>query len=380
MNDFNDIAAYQDKMVPRFIRRILNSPRFQAFMARFPVLPSVLQTPGASAVTDTLKQIQTVSDFQKLMSFLLQENIKATTDSFTWEGMENLPEGRGVILLSNHRSIGLDAAYTNYCLYREGRPTVYNGCGDNIMKTSWLGHLIRINKGFVVKRTISDLESKLNEISRLSSYINHLLSEEKSVWIAHRGGRAKNGIDATDSVVLAMLFKESGYEDWSQWSAERILIPLSISWEIHPCDLVLANEGAQAHYRKPVHRDFSDILSEIASPKGRVHISFGQRIQGRRRKELTEQLDRAIQTGFRLWDANWLAYSMSSDCSSADADWIREHIDVERGHWVLDRSSILDNESKSVFLDMYANPVRQAVLHAGSIREALKPAAPHSSE
>ncbi len=369
--EFKDIAAYQDSLVPGFIRRILASNRFKSFLDKIPALPQLFKKESKHAVLEGLKSIRTVADFQKLMAFLLHENIKATTDSFTYDGIENLPADQGMVLLSNHRSIGLDAAYTNYCFFQEGRSTVYNGCGDNIMKTSWLGHLIRINKGFVVKRNVSDVEMKLNEISRLSQYIKSLLDEQKSIWIAHRGGRAKDGIDATDSVVLAMLYKESGHTDWHSWSENNNLIPLSISWEISPCDMILSHELAQEHYRKPMHRDFSDIMSEIGSQKGRVHIHFGERVIGNKRKEIVEKLDRAIQTGYRLWDANWLAYSESDDCSPEDAVWIRQRIDMDRGHKVLDRGSVLEPAAREKFLAIYSNPVRQALTHVEGVQTLL---------
>lgn len=120
-----------------------------------------------------------------------------------------------------------------------------------------------------------------------------------------------------------------------------------------------------------MHRDFADILLEINSPKGRVHLSFGKPIQGEKRKDIVALTDAAIQSNYRLWDANWMAYTMQEEILPADREYILSHIDTERAYKVLDRGLVLQPQQRSIFYDIYANPVRSALRHASNIEEIL---------
>ena len=57
------------------------------------------------------------------------------------------------------------------------------------------------NKCFVISRSGSQKEI-YNNLSNASSFIHEALSDSKQVWIAQRQGRAKDGLDKTDSAVL----------------------------------------------------------------------------------------------------------------------------------------------------------------------------------
>ena len=64
---------------------------------------------------------------------------------------------------------------------------------------------MRLNKSFVVKRSFANNREKLRELQKLSGYIRQSLDEGVSIWIAQREGRAKDGVDETDTAVLKML-------------------------------------------------------------------------------------------------------------------------------------------------------------------------------
>ena len=59
--------------------------------------------------------------------------------------------------------------------------------------------LMRLNKSFIVKRSVKGARQILAAYKQLSRYVRMSITEEKQpVWIAQREGRAKNGFDETD--------------------------------------------------------------------------------------------------------------------------------------------------------------------------------------
>ncbi len=319
-----------------------------------------------------MKQIKTVEDFQKIMFILLKYNISKTTDGLTSSGEEKLSNERGTLFISNHRSTSLDPAYFNYILHQVCNKTAFIGAGDNIFDTDWLGHVIRVNKGFIIKRTVEDFDEKLYEAKRLSHYINSLLNDKQMIWIANKSGRAKDGLDQTDSVVLSMVFQGAEKENYLEFLNSINLIPLSISWEIIPLDLKLAKESVQDNQNQEQGRDLSNILSEIEDYKGRVHFSFCNRVIGEKRGAIVKAIDKEIHLNYKLWGVNWLAYLKLNDVSKEDKALIIRHIDVERAEGILNRGNLLTTEEKNFFYGIYANPVKSALVYFDSIQDYFK--------
>lgn len=367
---FSDISAYRKSKVSVYMRKVLADPSFVALLDKVKGLNKLLNVPSYKSLVKKLGKITTIRTFNSLMTVLLKHNIQTTTDEVSYSGLGNIPKNSGYTLMSNHRSTSLDPLYVNYVLHNLGFPTTYTGCGDNIFKTKWLEHIIRLNKGFVVKRQVEDLDEKLLEAKRLSMYIKKLVSKKKSVWIAHRNGRAKNGSDETDSVLITMLYKGFNTGNYQQWLEEFCMIPLTISWEIVPCDLLMAEEVTGELAPTKSHRDLKNILHEIKSKKGRLHVSFGKRVYGSKRNEIVNTIDKEIQSNFRLWDSNWLAYILTEDLSSADKDLISAHINFDKAEAVLDRRDTISENAQKHFLAMYANPVRNALKYS-SLFEVL---------
>jgi hypothetical protein len=77
--------------------------------------------------------------------------------------------------------------------------------GDNLVQKTFLLALAKVNRNFLVRRNLPPRE--LLESSKLmSEYIQDLLvNKNRSVWIAQREGRTKDGNDATHPGVLKML-------------------------------------------------------------------------------------------------------------------------------------------------------------------------------
>ncbi|HUX13311.1 MAG TPA: 1-acyl-sn-glycerol-3-phosphate acyltransferase [Spirochaetia bacterium] len=369
---YTDISAYPESRLRTTIKRLFSDPQFRAILKKAWGLPRVFNKKNLASVFHWVKTFSSIDEFQSMMFHLVSFNLRTTSDGLTATGLSELSQGNGPkLFLSNHRSTVLDTSYLNFVLAGSGLPTVYSAAGDNLMKTAWIQHLIRLNKGFVVKRNVEGVQEKLDEARRLSSYISDLLDEGNSVWIAHRGGRAKNGDDKTDSAVLKMLSMNGSFSGFGEWSARTRIVPMTISWEQLPQDEILAREVAGELEPSVGHRDLLNIVGEINGWKGRVHIAFGERIKGATRGEIVSSLDREIQTNFRLWDANWLAYARTSRLAQAARANILAHIDLARGERVLSRAAKLTRGTAEAFLSMYARPVVNALKHVGTIDDLL---------
>ena len=73
----------------------------------------------------------------------------------------------------------------------------------------------------------------------LSEYIGHLLlRENRSVWIAQREGRTKDGNDETNPGVLKMIGMGSDEENLMDYFKKLKIVPVSISYEYDPTDVL----------------------------------------------------------------------------------------------------------------------------------------------
>ncbi len=370
--DFSDISAYEDRQVAGVLEQLLNNRQFMEILHEFKSLPEIL-SPGKSIPIETyFKKIESVDAFQGIMFALLNDNITKTTRSLSYSGIENLPEDSSFLFVSNHRSTSLDASYLNYILHFANRVTVYSGAGDNIFETDWLGHLIRLNKGFIIKRDVPDIDDKIIEAERLSRYIYSLLKSGRSVWISQQPGRAKNGMDKTDSVIITMLNKyQSGDKNYSEWLEEITLIPLCISWESIPCGLQMAKELNNAAEKSPFS-DMRNILEEINSYKGNVHYHFCKRVQGKSRSEIVRLIDEQIINNYQLWDTNWLAFLKTTDVSGSDKKMILKSIDEERTEKIFSEVLPFSAAVQKSYYEMYAHPVKSALQSVNSLGDLLE--------
>ena len=104
---------------------------------------------------------------------------------------------------------------------------------------------MRLNKSFIVKRSVSGPRELLAASKNLSRYIQHSITEEQApVWIAQREGRAKDGVDRTEPVIIKMLSmsRNKRTQSFAQHIQSLRIVPVAISYELDPCDASKANE------------------------------------------------------------------------------------------------------------------------------------------
>lgn len=184
----------------------------------------------------------------------------------------------GAFFMTNHRDIVMDSAWLSMLLRLKYNTRPYIGMGDNLFGKWWIELLARYNRCFVVIRG-GGLHSMLKNATTLSSYIRHLRTRKKSIWLAQREGRAKDGNDRTQTSVLKMLTMS---EDGNLPTQENFLAsvralnicPVSINYEYDPCDFLKAQEMQckrdDPRWRKSKRDDLISMSTGIMGQKGRV--------------------------------------------------------------------------------------------------------------
>jgi len=238
-------------------------------------------------------------------------------------------------------------------LFKEMGITAYNAIGDNLLTPKWLGHLLRLNGGFVVKRQVEeeDIDAKLNEAKKLSTYIsNELLQKGKHVWIAQRNGRAKDGNDKTESSVLAMIKMAHAEKSWQEFCEEIAIIPVSISYEEIPIDTVITREHL-GKVEKALGSDIKQVKHEMIQKKRRIHIHVSAPVKATKRSDLVNQIDESIMQGTRIWDSNRLAYDLLTGNSSTYEE------DMKAVQWLKERIETEEPALRDALIRLYAAPL-----------------------
>lgn len=330
MVDFESIRPYRDDEVSAVLARLLADPAFLQTLLRFrfPRLAGPLGWLLKPVIAHRLRRevagINSVDALQGKLEPYVDRVIERASDGISYSGLEQLQSGRPYLYIANHRDIVMDPAFVNYALYHAGQPTPRIAIGDNLLQKPFVGDLMRLNKSFIVQRSVSGRREKLAAYQLLSAYINHSIrTEQQSVWIAQAEGRAKDGDDRTDSAILKMFHMANKEQPFEQALAELHLIPVSISYEYDPCDLAKARElrirAETGDYQKAEGEDDLSIAQGITGHKGRVHVSFGSEIRqpSADAKQLALAVDAQILASYRLFPVHYLAYAQWAERDSS---------------------------------------------------------------
>ena len=370
LSEFESISPYTDEEAVKAL----------SIVAENPVLKEVSQYffPDESPeyLQNILKQVRSIDDFQVMvMSKVIEWVLEHTAHNFSYDGIANINGNKKFLALSNHRDIILDPAITQLVLYRNGIPLTEIAVGDNLITNKFIEYLIRSNRMIKVVRGISARELYLSS-QLLSKYIRLNITEQKSsIWLAQRQGRTKDGEDITEQGLLKML-DMSGSADFKRNFEELNIIPLSISYEIEPCDVLKARELLISRTQKYVKADGEDlhsIITGIKQQKGNIHLHIGEQLtdeeiaeaslcdKNDRYQLIRHAVDLRVIDGYRLWKTNYIAYDMLNP-----GDRYREHYSKEDVEWFIDyKEHQLDTVEpeldraalNDIFLHIYANPV-----------------------
>lgn len=376
MANFDDIRFYQDAEVQDALQHYVKHPMIRALLQfTFPDLPM-------EEIETKVLSCNSIRDFQGSIIYnSVQKVLEKSSEGLTITGFDQLERGEAYLYISNHRDIILDTSLLNYVLYETDLVMTASAIGDNLVKKPFLLALSRLNRNFLVRRGLAPREM-LKSSRELSEYIEKLLLEDKrSVWMAQREGRTKDGSDHTQQGVLKMLAMAKGEKDIVDYFSELKIVPVSISYEFDPTDVLkmpelLAKRMEQA-YIKSANEDFNSILKGALGQKGRIHIGAGKPISATDLSKLqhtsssvndllqqfTIYLDQEIHRNYKLWPSNYIAYDLLKDGGEYSEFYSqKEKRQFERR--LQRRVDISNGLAMNSYLLMYANPViNQKGLH-----------------
>ena len=363
---FDDIRPYRDDEVAAIIHKLINEQGLQTSIASlvmpkfYRYFPKVSQKLVQLSLKFKIKKFNNIADIQQEVAKYLYKIISRSTDGFTFNGLDKLDMSKPALFISNHRDIVLDAALINLALYQSGFKTVEAAVGDNLLGEPWVADLMRLNKSFIVKRNEKSKRAMLQASKHLSSYIHHALTDNKqNIWIAQREGRAKDGIDKTNAALISMLLLNKNKQmPIAEYLQQLNIIPVSISYELDPCDsdkaIELAAKEATGEYLKSENEDLNSITLGLTGQKGCVHLEFCSPIQGdfADSKAIAAAIDQQIISKYRLYDTNRAAITQLS--SSSDNT---KNINENTIQQLKKRMQGLTESQQHWLLTMYANPV-----------------------
>jgi len=320
---FADIRPYRDDEVAAVLTRLLHNSEFLSTLAVYrlgrvaSLMPGVMRLLVRYLLAREVRGVSDVRSMQLIIERYMTRMIERATGGFSVSGLERLDPTRPHLFMSNHRDIAMDPAFTNYALHCSGRETARIAIGDNLLTKPWVSDLMRLNKSFIVKRSVSGPRELLAASKTLANYIQYSLLEEKSpVWIAQREGRAKDGVDRTEPVIIKMLAmsRDKRNQEFSEHIQSLGIVPVAISYELDPCDAMKANElfqrSTEGRYEKGEQEDVASIAQGIAGEKGRVHVSFGTPLSGGldTPDAVASEVDRQVISQYCLHPTNLYAY------------------------------------------------------------------------
>jgi len=321
---FADIRPYRDDEVVAVLLRLLDNSEFLDTLAVYrlghfaSIIPGLLRPLVRFRLAREVRGVTDVRSMQIVIERYMTRMIERSTGGFSVSGLERLKPTRPYLYMSNHRDIAMDPAFTNYTLHGRGYDTVRIAIGDNLLKKPWVSDLMRLNKSFIVKRSVSGPRELLSASKTLANYIQHSILEEHSpVWIAQREGRAKDGVDRTERVIIKMLSmsRDKQRQQFGEHIRSLGIVPVAISYELDPCDAMKARElfqrSTEGRYEKGEQEDVASIAQGIAGDKGRVHVSFGTPLSGEgldTPEAVAAEVDRQIISEYCLHPTNVYAY------------------------------------------------------------------------
>jgi 1-acyl-sn-glycerol-3-phosphate acyltransferase len=368
MHKFDAIRPYYDTEVNEAICSSVNHPMMKAIMDF--TFPDVAD----EVWKDQLRRTHSIRDFQcNFIYKSVQKVLEKSSEGLTTSGFEKFDKNTSYLFISNHRDIILDTSLLNVCLFEHGLVMTASAIGDNLVKRDFMNTLAKLNRNFLVQRGLSPREL-LQSSKVLSEYMGHLLlRENRSVWIAQREGRTKDGDDATHPGVLKMLGMGSEEKNLMDYFKKLKIVPVSISYEYDPTDALkmpqLMAEAKEEAYVKEKNEDFITLLSGIIGQKKRIHIHVGTVLDkeldvialendntNKQVQAVAQAIDDSILQSYKLWPTNYIAYDILYKTDKFKEQYTENEKSLfeRRLEMKIDCSNDVMMEG---FLNMYANPV-----------------------
>jgi len=369
VTNFEEIRFFHDHEVQPALHKYVNHPMIKA------LLQFTFPEKSFEEIEQVVASCNSIHDFQtKVIAFSVKKVVEKSSEGLTYNGFERLKSDESYLFISNHRDIIMDTGLINYALFEKGLVMTASAIGDNLVKKPFLLLLSRLNRNFLVQRGLGP-RGMLESSQNLSEYIRHLsLEENRSVWLAQREGRTKDGNDITQQGVLKMLAMAKGDLSISEYFSKIKIVPIAISYEFDPTDVLKIPEimakRMDEEYTKTAHEDFNSILKGALGKKGRIHIEAGKVLNedwfnnvvkeessvNEQLKSIASGVDQKIHKNYKLWPSNYIACDLLNNKEDHKSYYTeKEKRQFERR--LTRRIDLKNSLEVNSYLLMYANPV-----------------------
>lgn len=368
---FADIRPFEPEELPEVFDRLLANSQFRA------VLAYLYSGVPVDAIAAKMRQCPDSLTFQKAFCYGFLHDLLKKASLGCDADFSAVDLAARHTFISNHRDIVLDSALLDVMLIDAGCSTTCEiAIGDNLLSLPWVKDLVRVNKSFIVQRSLP-MREMLMASKKLSEYMHYAIAEkDENIWIAQREGRAKDSNDRTQEALLKMMAMGGEGQAVDRLAALH-LVPLAISYEFDPCDFLKARELQCKRdvpgWKKTAQDDIVSMQTGIMGYKGHIHYHCAPCIDPWLRslpadtpktdlfRIVAGHIDREIHSSYRLYPNNFVALDMLQDGSAHASEYTPEDKAVFT-KYLAGQLAKIDIENKDeqflreCMLKMYANP------------------------
>ena len=373
---YDDIRPFDPEELPAAFERLLSDAQFQQVLGYlYPGVP-------LEAVKTKMMACKTNLEFQLAFCYGFLKDLMAKASKGFDMNVEAVDVTKRYTFVSNHRDIVLDSALLDVLLYGAGFNTTCEiAIGDNLLSLPWVKDLVRLNKSFIVQRSLSPREF-LMASKKMAEYMHYVVGEKNdNIWIAQREGRAKDSNDRTQPSILKMMAM-GGEGSPVDRLRQLHIVPLAISYEYDPCDFLKAAEFQLRRdvpgWKKTALDDVNSMRTGIMGYKGEVHYHCAPCIDGfldnlspdipktKVFDVIAEHIDKEIFRNYRLYPSNYIALDMLEG-NEAHAGRYTAEDKAAFEKYLQGQIARIDIPNKDEaflrerMLTMYANPARNSL-------------------
>lgn len=375
--EFDEIRPYAPEELPGVFDELLADSQFRE------IAQSFLENVPLDVLRQQLHACKDNLQVQKTFFYpLLKQLLSKCSKGYDMDVSAIEDRTKSYTFVSNHRDIVLDSAILSIQLLEKGFPTTVEiAIGDNLLIYPWIKKLVRVNKSFIVQRSLTMREMLASSL-RMSRYMHFAVKEKhENLWIAQREGRAKDSNDRTQESVLKMMAM-GGEGTIVERLSELNIVPLTISYEFDPCDYLKAKEFQQKRdnpeFKKSKADDLLNMQIGINGYKGRIHYHMAAPVnswisqvadlsKGEIYGEIARRMDKEIHRNYALYPINYVAADLLDGSSAYEACYSADE-KAEAEQYLRERLSMIELPGKDeaflwrCLLNMYANPLKNKML------------------
>ncbi len=373
LKPFDAIRPFEPEELPEVFERLLGNAQFAQVVAY------VFKDVPFDMLAQKMRACKTNLEFQVAFCYPFIKGLLQKASLGCDMNVDAIDMEKRYTFVSNHRDIVLDSALLDVLLVDAGcKTTCEIAIGDNLLSLPWVKDLVRINKSFIVERSVS-LRQMLLSSKRLSDYMHLVIAQKHdNVWIAQREGRAKDSNDRTQESIIKMMVM-GGEGSLVERLKGLHIVPLAISYEYDPCDFLKAQEFQLkrdiADWKKGPMDDVVSMQTGIMGYKGHIHYDAAPCINAWLDtldpdmpkadffKAVATHIDEEVFRRYRLYPSNYVALD-ELEGTTAHADRYTAEQKAQFDGYIAQQMAKIQLPDKDEaflrerLLTMYANPAR----------------------